>query len=65
MSEVRKYVYSGPVMVFDSLVTKCWYGETMAVSTKKARSNLFYQYKKSHGLTPDTVIKLSGNVVQL
>lgn len=65
MSEVHKYVYSGPVKSFGSIVVKNWYGETMATTAKKAKSNLCYQYKKKHGLTPDAVIDLSGEVVRL
>ena len=46
MSEYNKYVYKGPVLEFDKLIAEDWYGETMATSEKKAKSNLIYQFKK-------------------
>lgn len=48
MSTARKYTYEGPVMLFDKCIQRCWFGETYAISEKKARSNLAYQYKRDH-----------------
>ena len=56
------YKYEGPVMEFDMCVCEHWSGETMAVSEKKARSNLTYQYKKAMGLTSDAKITLPGKI---
>lgn len=46
MSEYHRYVYTGPVLLFDSCITGNWKAETMAVSKEKALSNLKHQYKK-------------------
>lgn len=43
---MSKYVYKGPVLIFGKLVSNNWSGETMAVSRKKAISNLCFQFKK-------------------
>ena len=40
------YLYDGPVMEFDNCVANRWTASTRAVSEKKARSNLTYQFKK-------------------
>ena len=37
---MNKYIYDGPVRVFDKLVADRWQSETTAVSESKARSNL-------------------------
>lgn len=57
-----RYYYNGPVRMFDQCVSNHWEGETMAVSKKKAKSNLAYQYKKSHNLSSDVKIVLTGDV---
>ncbi len=59
-----KYIYEGPVMVFDKCVENRWKGETYAVSEAKARSNLAYQWKKRNNLVANTVVKLPGKVRQ-
>lgn len=59
---MNKYSYDGPVKMYDECVASHWKGQTMAVSEKKAKSNLAYQYKKSHNLSSDTKITLTGNV---
>ena len=45
---MNKYSYNGPVMEFDRCIANKWQGETMAVSEKKAKSNLVYQFKKKN-----------------
>lgn len=57
-----KYIYEGPVTVFDKCVENRWRGETYAVSEAKARSNLTYQWKKRNNLVANTVVKLPGKV---
>ena len=42
MSEYNKYIYKGPVLEFDKLIAEDWYGETMATSEKKAKSNFIF-----------------------
>ena len=57
-----KYVYDGPIMIFDRCVASNWHGETFAESLKKAKSNLAYQCKKACGLIPSAKITLPGKV---
>ena len=59
---MHHYIYNGPVMEFDSCVANRWYGSTYAVSEKKARSNLAYQFKKAFNRIPSTKISLPGKV---
>ena len=35
----HRYFYEGPVLEFDNVIAKCWRGETIASSKRKARSN--------------------------
>lgn len=44
--ENKKYEYSGHVLEFDRVIAYNWNAVTWAVSAKKARSNLCYQFKK-------------------
>lgn len=57
-----KYIYDGPVLSFGKLITDRWVGETMAVTQKKARSNLYYQCKKALGLSSSAAISLPGKI---
>lgn len=59
---MNKYLYDGPVMEFDRLVSNHWTGETMAASEHKARTNLAYQYKKQNNRTARTKITLPGEL---
>ena len=58
-----KYTYEGPVKEVDRIVTPMWAGTTYAESEKKARSNLTYQYKKSHNKVAATKITLTGKII--
>ena len=58
----QKYVYDGPVLVFDTLVADRWKGETMAPNARKARSNLSYQFKKQNNRMPGVNVTLPGEV---
>lgn len=59
---MNKYIYNGPVMSFDRCVADRWKGETLAVSEKKARSNLAFRYKQEHNMIPATRITLPGKI---
>lgn len=59
------YEYDGPVMSFDRVVASRWSGRTQAVSEKRARANLTYQYKKANGLLPSSRITLPGTVSEV
>ena len=60
---MKQYSYDGPVMEFDRCVANRWKASTYAVSEKKARSNLTYQYKKRHNKLPNTKITLPGKLI--
>lgn len=60
---MKRYSYNGPVMEFNRCITDHWKGETMAVSEKKARSNLIFQFKKEHDKAPGAKISLPGKIV--
>lgn len=59
------YEYSGPVKVFDKIVSQKWSGQTTADSEKKARSNLAYQYKKSHNFVARSKVILPGKLTEV
>lgn len=59
---MHKYVYEGPVMAFDKRIVDYWTGITYAVSAKKARSNLAYQFKRKNNLMPQSRITLPGDI---
>lgn len=56
------YSYDGPVLEFEKIVDNCWHGQTYAVSEKKARTNLAYQFKRDTGRVPRTKITLPGKI---
>ena len=57
------YIYQGPVMSSGKCVDKHWTGYTRAVSSKKAKSNLKFRYKMTHGLTTKAKIDLPGEIL--
>lgn len=59
---MNRYSYKGPVMEFCNCVQRYWIGETFAVSEKKAKSNLIYQWKKSHNRCSNSKISLPGKL---
>ena len=60
--EYHKFIYDGPVMVFDKCVADHWKGETIAPSEQKARSNLAYQFKKKNNRIVGTNVTLPGKI---
>lgn len=59
------YSYSGPVMKFDTCISRNWTAQTYAETKSKARSNLAYRYKKENGYTRNTAIKLPGEIKEV
>ncbi len=59
---MNQYLYDGPVMEFGTCVSNRWQGTTYAVSERKARSNLVYQFKKKNNRVPGAKITLPGEV---
>lgn len=62
LQEYRKYTYDGPVKEFDRVIADHWHGSTYAVSAKKAKSNLTYQFKKEFNKIANTNISLVEKV---
>lgn len=60
---MNRYSYNGPVLEFDRCINSRWKGETMAVSERKAKSNLIYQFKKKYNKAPQTKITLPGELI--
>ena len=61
-SEYYEYSYDGPVKEFDRIVANRWSGRTYAPTSKKARSNLVYQFKKEFNKVPSSKITLPGEI---
>ena len=59
---MNQYLYDGPVMEFGTCISNRWQGTTYAVSERKARSNLVYQFKKKNNRVPGAKIMLPGEV---
>jgi hypothetical protein len=57
------YSYNGPVMMFGRVIDH-WTGETMAVSERKAKSNLIFRYKKEKGYAMNSKISLPGLITK-
>lgn len=55
---MTRYVYYGPVFIFDERVNDYWKAETYANTKAKALNNLCYQYTKQTGLAPNSKILL-------
>ncbi len=59
---MNSYAYSGPVMEFGRCIAHNWVGETTAVSDKKAKSNLAYQFKFVNNKSVNSKITLPGEL---
>lgn len=62
---MNRYEYFGPVLLFEKCIQKHWNGCTYAVSEKKAKSNLIYQFKKQNGYSASTKISLPGKLTMI
>lgn len=58
------FLYDGPVLEFDKIISNRWCGQTYAVSEAKARTNLAYQFKRETGRIPRSKISLPGKIIQ-
>lgn len=59
---MNTYTYNGPVLEFERIIAEHWKGTTIAISEKKAKSNLAFQFKQANGKTPGTKISLPGKL---
>ena len=55
---MNQYTYDGPVMNFGTCISDQWHGTTYAVSEKKARSNLAYQFITGSRITLPGKVKM-------
>jgi hypothetical protein len=60
-----KYIYDGPVKEFNKVITEKWKGETMAVSEKRARTNLAFQFKREFGKSVNSKISFPGKIMSV
>lgn len=58
MESMKLYTYDGPVEEFGRCVSNRWSASTYAVSERKARSNLEYQFKKQFNKAKNVKITL-------
>lgn len=59
---MQTYYYDGPVLEFDKIIANRWSSSTRAVSEKKARCNLAYQFKMEYGRIPRSKITIPGKL---
>ena len=62
---MNRYEYFGPVLLFEKCIKEHWNGCTYAVSEKKAKSNLIYQFKKQNAYSASTKISLPGKLTMI
>ena len=59
---MEKYLYDGPIMIFDKVFTDHYRAITFAQTPAKALSNFKFQAKNRFGLTANSKISLPGKV---
>lgn len=64
-ADYHEYSYDGPVKEFDRIICNRWVAKTYAPSSKKARSNLIFQFKKEFNRTVSAKISLPGEIRKL
>ena len=63
MNKKHYYSYTGPVYIFDRMVTPDCPCTTYAVSEGRAKANFEYQIKRKLGLIPSAKIRLAGKII--
>lgn len=63
MTKKSKWMYKGPVKLFDTVINPSWEGSTLASSEAKALANLAYQYKSKNGMVAGTKISLNKDYI--
>ena len=59
------YSYEGPVKEFERIIDSKWKSTTYAQTEAKARSNLTFQYKRTHNKAASSKITLPGKITML
>lgn len=62
---MSRYIYNGPVLYFNQCICDRYFGETVAVSPAKAKSNLAYRFKKENGLVQTSKVSLPGKIKEV
>lgn len=61
---MTRYIFSGQVVdQFGTIIDQSWRGETVASSLAKAKSNLNYQWKKTHNFPSGAKVILDGHYI--
>lgn len=60
---MKTFYYDGPVLEFDKIIADRWRASTRAISEKKARCNLAYQFKMKYGRTAQSKISIPGKLI--
>ena len=60
---MNKYMYIGPVIIFNRCVVNKWIASTYAQSKSKARSNFSYQFKRQNNLLVSANVTLPGKII--
>lgn len=59
----NKYLYSGPVLEFGTVISPKWTAITSAESEAKAKNNLKYRFKKENNRSKSSKIALPGKLL--
>ena len=59
---MKRYSYNGPILEFNRIIANNWYGETVASTEARARTNLAHQFKMETGRAPISKITLPGKI---
>lgn len=62
MENKKRYVYEGPVYVYDTKVVEYWKGTTWAQSGPKAIANLKYRFRNSYIVSRTAPMSLPGTL---
>ena len=62
---MKTYFYDGPVLEFNKVIANHWTASTRAVSEKKARCNLAYQFKMENGRIAQSKISSPGKLITI
>ena len=62
---MKTYFYDGPVLEFNKVIANHWTASTRAVSEKKARCNLAYQFKMENGRIAPSKISIPGKLITI
>ena len=58
-----RYIYDVPVKEFNKVITEKLKGETMAVSEKRARDKLAFQFKREFGKLLSSKIRIKKKIM--